>query len=205
MLNACFYVFIIRLFSFPLSLSSLTRSDLLQMPKDASVKSKVCLFRACLSVILRCISLCVLPFCVFSLISSNAKPPLKRMSRVRVKRTQMRPSVLSPRTCSSARTGARGSKPRTPMLALVRVLGNKLHVMIIDLFLYLTRIGEVGKLLGAKWKELDDSEKKVRKRDSVAQCDANVLILYSPILNKLRATKRVLNKRKPTTMYVSSP
>ena len=43
------------------------------------------------------------------------KPP----GAVLVRRTPRRPSVRSLRTCSSARTGGRGSSPRTPTLASV--------------------------------------------------------------------------------------
>jgi hypothetical protein len=91
----------------------------------------------------------------------SAKPLRKqKRSHASQKRTPRRPNGHCPRTCSSLRTGARGSRQRTLMLVSVSP-----HIRpcespaSADGGVY---VGEVGKLLGAKWKELDDEEKKVR-------------------------------------------
>ena len=54
--------------------------------------------------------------------------------------------------------------------------------------MFLIGAGEVGKLLGAKWKELDDDEKKVR-RCATSECDRGSMIGGSRISSKLRRTR----------------
>lgn len=61
-----------------------------------------------------------------------------------------------PRICSSVKTGVNVSRQKTQKLALVSCVVVMLVASVED-----CHIGEVGKLLGAKWKELDDEEKKV--------------------------------------------
>nr|VWP01853.1 SH3 domain-containing protein [Ganoderma boninense] len=64
-----------------------------------------------------------------------------------------------PHTCSSARTGARGSKLRTPTPVSVSLQSSASVATVTEA--NDTRLtGEIGKLLGAKWKELDEEEKK---------------------------------------------
>lgn len=65
--------------------------------------------------------------------------------------------MLSLPTCSLAKTGARESKPRTQKPALVGLVSLPALCSVS----YLSKSGEVGKLLGAKWKEMDEEEKKV--------------------------------------------
>lgn len=64
--------------------------------------------------------------------------------------------------------------------------------------------GEVGKLLGAKWKELDDEEKKVCCCRCVsAMFLLNLHIHLSLMLNKLQKIKSEQKKRKPRMRFVS--
>lgn len=76
-----------------------------------------------------------------------------------LRRTQMLRSARSPRICSSVRTGGRGSRLKTLTPVSVRVSA-PLSTPVRNTHTHVNP-GEVGKLLGAKWKELDDSEKKV--------------------------------------------
>ena len=62
--------------------------------------------------------------------------------------------------------------------------------------------GEVGKLLGAKWKEMDDEEKKVRF------CPFFILFIYlpsyfSPTSSRPGRTRPEPRKKRPLTTYVS--
>ena len=93
----------------------------------------------------------------------SARPLRKRRGprSPRGRRTPRHPSAPCPHTCSSARTGARGSKLRTltPVSVSLWSCTSVATVTGADG----TRLtGEIGKLLGAKWKELDEEEKKVR-------------------------------------------
>ena len=72
------------------------------------------------------------------------------------KRTPRRLSGRYPRICSSVKTGVNASRQKTQKLALVSCVAVILVARVDD-----CHTGEVGKLLGAKWKELDDEEKKV--------------------------------------------
>lgn len=62
--------------------------------------------------------------------------------------------------------------------------------------------GEVGKLLGAKWKELDDEEKKVRLHVSNNRVGANALDSSLTLIWHLQ-TRRELNRRRQPMRYVS--
>lgn len=62
-------------------------------------------------------------------------------------------------------------------------------------------IGEIGKLLGAKWKELDDDEKKVCSSCTVGVCGTD-LSHYSPTSTRLQPTSRGPRRRRTLTMYV---
>lgn len=63
--------------------------------------------------------------------------------------------------------------------------------------------GEVGKLLGAKWKELDDEEKKVcHCRCVSAMFLLNLRIHLSLMLNKLQKIRSEQKKRKPRMRFV---
>ena len=46
------------------------------------------------------------------------------------------------------------------------------------------RTGEVGKLLGAKWKELDDSEKRVRSFPSSVRSSRDASLFHLYLLNE---------------------
>lgn len=57
------------------------------------------------------------------LASHSVKPPKRpkrRLVQLKQRRTKTLPNERSPHICSSPRTGGRGSRPRTPMRALVR-------------------------------------------------------------------------------------
>jgi hypothetical protein len=94
----------------------------------------------------------------------NREKPSKKPAAVLVRKTPRHPSVLSLRTCSLARTGARGSRPRIQKRASVSL---SLFFTCHRHGLGFLRVGfglgagEVAKLLGAKWKELDEEEEKV--------------------------------------------
>jgi hypothetical protein len=91
--------------------------------------------------------------------AKRPRKPRKPPGVAHVRRTQRHPSVRSLRICSSARIGGRGSRQRIPTRALVcRFTFFSTWAEGFRTFC----TGEVGKLLGAKWKELDDEEKKVR-------------------------------------------
>jgi hypothetical protein len=86
---------------------------------------------------------------------------LKRPKRpvlpvIRGKRTPRRLNGRYPHICSSVKIGVNVSRQKTQTLALVSCVVAVLVARVDD-----CHIGEVGKLLGAKWKELDDEEKKV--------------------------------------------
>ena len=86
--------------------------------------------------------------------------PRRPPAAVLVRKTPRHPSVLSLRTCSLVRTGARGSRPRIQKRASVSLsLCFTCHRHGLRVFGF--GAGEVGKLLGAKWKELEEEEKKV--------------------------------------------
>jgi len=62
--------------------------------------------------------------------------------------------------------------------------------------------GEVGKLLGAKWKELDDEEKKVRLSTRLPRPTHLIASPSSLISNKLPKTRHAQKKKRLLTMYV---
>ena len=67
-------------------------------------------------------------------------------------------------------------------------------------------LGEIGKLLGAKWKELDDSEKKVRRISlslSLSSLANGVVVIFafaSLTSNRLHATRHGRNRKRTSTM-----
>ena len=57
-------------------------------------------------------------------------------------------------------------------------------------------------MLGAKWKELDDEEKKVSLSLSLYHSIINSSFLFSPMSTKLLVIKRGLRKRKLLTKFI---
>jgi hypothetical protein len=57
------------------------------------------------------------------------------------------------------------------------------------------RVGEIGKLLGAKWKEMDDEDKKVRWRLTRATC-AKLTGVLQPYVDQAAADKIRAEKEK---------
>jgi len=109
-------------------------------------------------------------------------------------------SVHSLRTCSFLRTGARGSRLKIPMRASVSLsLVPCSSVIRIESCL----VGEVGKLLGAKWKELDDTEKKVRYLPRMRISELDLMLQCSHISTKLLVTRREPMRRRLLTMFVN--
>ena len=56
--------------------------------------------------------------------------------------------------------------------------------------------------MGAKWKELDDEEKKVYLSFSTQPVSFNSSFIFSPMSNRLLVIKRGLRRRKLITMFV---
>ena len=63
--------------------------------------------------------------------------------------------------------------------------------------------GEVGKLLGAKWKEMSDAEKKVRDLSSLGS--GSPLTLSSHTRSRLLRTRSELPTQRPLTTEASLP
>ena len=104
------------------------------------------------------------------------------------------------RTCSFLKTGARGSRPKIPMRASVSLsLVPCSSVIRIESYL----VGEVGKLLGAKWKELDDTEKKVRYFSMMCISEFGLMLQYSHISTKLLVIRREPMRRRLLMMFVN--
>ena len=62
-------------------------------------------------------------------------------------------------------------------------------------------VGEVGKLLGAKWKELDEDEKKVRW-PTLVLVHILTIVHCSPTSSKLPRTRRELNVKRKNSRLV---
>ena len=62
--------------------------------------------------------------------------------------------------------------------------------------------GELGKLLGTKWKELDEEEKKVGPMWSNSSVRDADFFLHSRTLSRLHETRNVPSGKKRSTMYV---
>ena len=92
---------------------------------------------------------------------------------VHVRKTQRHSSAPSLRTCTSARTGARGWSKRTPKPASVRLFLSECQRPGLRAFELDT--GE----LGNKWKELDDDEKNVSLYFFIRLSNINVCYLCS--------------------------
>jgi len=129
--------------------------------------------------------------------------------RVDPRRRQMaRRNVRYRRTCSSARTGGRGSRLRTQTLVSVRLLSVIATSLLSVLIIRHVNAGEVGKLLGAKWKELDDSEKKVCCYSFLRSSVAHHSVFYSSFSHTsilLRRTKPAPKPRRLVVAYVPFP
>ena len=96
--------------------------------------------------------------------------------------------------CSSVKTGVNVSRQRTQKLPLVSCVVVMLVSRIND-----CHAGDVGKLLGAKWKELDDEEKKVSDLYAYTLQDTFINCLYSLMLSELCKTEQ--KKKRPNMRW----